>query len=502
MDVLGSLAHGFAVATTPANLLYCFVGVFLGTLVGVLPGLGTVTGVALLVPVTFGMNPTSALIMLAGIYYGAQYGGSTTAILLNLPGESTSIMTCLDGYQMARQGRAGPALGMAAFASFIAGTFSVIMLMLLARPLVTLALGFGPAEYTALMVLALSTLGGLLGESVLKGLLAAVLGLALGTVGTDALTGVGRFTYGMPKLLDGVSFLAVTVGLFGVAEVLENAERSVTPGVYAGRIAGLLPGRADWVRARLAIARGSLIGFLVGILPGAGATAASVLAYVAEKRAAREPERFGRGAIEGVAAPEAANNAAAGGAMVPLLTLGIPGSGTTAVLLGALMLYGLRPGPQLFEKNPELVWGLIASMYIGNAMLLILNLPLIGLWVRILRIPYPVLAPLILFFAVIGTYAVDNDVFDVWVMLLAGVAGYGLRKLGVPEAPIILGLVLGPLFEDQLRRALTLSLGDPSIFVTRPLSALLLSLAAVSWALPALRWLSGRLTARAAAARQ
>jgi len=488
MDVLQNLLYGFQVATTPVNLFYCFIGVFFGTLVGVLPGLGTVTGVAILIPLTFGMNPTTAIIMLAGIYYGAQYGGSTTAILLNLPGESTSVMTCLDGYQMARQGRAGPALGMAAFASFIAGTFSVVMLMLLARPLVNLALRFGPAEYTALMLLALSTIGGLLGESVVKGLISAALGLILGTVGTDALTGVARFTYGQPKLLDGVSFLAVTVGLFGVSEVLENAEQSLRREVYGGKIRGLLPGLSDWAASKLAIVRGSVIGFAVGILPGAGATAAAMLAYLAEKKASRQPERFGRGAIEGVAAPEAANNAAAGGAMVPLLTLGIPGSGTTAVMLGALMLYGLRPGPQLFEKNPDLVWGLIASMYIGNAMLLILNLPLIGLWVRIIRIPYPVLFPLILFFAFIGTYAVDNDIFDVYVMLVFGVVGYLLRKLRFPEAPVILGLVLGPMLEDQMRRALTLSLGDVTVFFTRPVSAALLSLTAIYWLLPALRW--------------
>ncbi|MBI4610723.1 MAG: tripartite tricarboxylate transporter permease [Candidatus Rokubacteria bacterium] len=492
MEVFDNLLYGFKVATTPVNLLYCFFGVFLGTLVGVLPGLGTVTGVAILIPLTFGMNPTTAMIMLAGIYYGAQYGGSTTAILLNLPGESTSIMTCLDGYQMARQGRAGPALGMAAFASFIAGTFSVLMLMLVAKPLVTVALGFGPAEYTALMILALSTIGGLLGESVVKGLIAAALGLMLGTVGTDAMTGVARYTYGAPKLLDGVSFLAVTVGLFGVAEVLENAERSLRQEVYAGKIKGLLPKFSDWAQAKLAILRGSCIGFAVGMLPGAGATAASMLAYLAEKKASRQPERFGKGAIEGVAAPEAANNAAAGGALVPLLTLGIPGSGTTAVMLGALMLYGLRPGPQLLEKNPDLVWGLIASMYIGNAMLLLLNLPLIGLWVRIIQIPYPILFPLILFFSFVGTYAVDNDIFDVYVMLAAGVLGYVLRKLRFPEAPVILGLVLGPMLEDQMRRALTLSLGDVTVFVTRPVSATLFALALVYWLLPALNWLRAR----------
>lgn len=494
MDVLANLLYGFSVATTPVNLFYCFLGVFLGTLVGVLPGLGTVTGVAILIPLTFGMNPTTAIIMLAGIYYGAQYGGSTTAILLNLPGEATSVMTCLDGYQMARQGRAGAALGMAAFASFIAGTFSVVMLMLVARPLITLALGFGPAEYTALMILALSTIGGLLGESAIKGLIAAVLGLILGTVGTDSLTGVSRFTYGALKLLDGVSFLAVTVGLFGVAEVFENAERALKREIYAGRIKGLLPKVSDWAAAKLAIVRGSVIGFAVGVLPGAGATAAAMLAYLAEKKASKEPGRFGKGAIEGVAAPEAANNAAAGGAMVPLLTLGIPGSGTTAVMLGALMLYGLRPGPQLFEKNPDLVWGLIASMYIGNVLLLVLNLPLIGLWVRIIQIPYPILSPLILFFAFIGTYAVDNDIFDVYVMVLFGILGYLLRKLHFPEAPVILGLVLGPLLEDQMRRALTLSLGDVSVFFTRPVSAALLLVTAVYWLLPALKWLWTRRT--------
>ena len=378
-DLFQHLALGFGVALTPVNLLYCFVGVVVGTAIGVLPGIGPVTTVAMLVPLTFGMNPTAALIMLAGIYYGSQYGGSTTAILINTPGETSSVMTCLDGYQMARQGRAGPALGMAAIGSFVAGTLSVVLLMLLARPLVRVALEFGPAEYFAIMLLALLTLGGLTGESVTKGLLMAAFGLLLGTIGGDPMTGTPRFTFGVPSLLDGLEFLPVTIGLFAVAEVLTTATRSLTHDVYAAPIRGLLPSRADWRACRWTLPRASLIGFVVGVLPGAGATLASIIAYLTEKRLSRHPERFGTGVIEGVAAPETANNAASGGAMVPLLTLGVPGSGTTAVMLGALMLWGLRPGPLLFEKNPELVWGLIASMYIGNVLLLILNLPLIGL---------------------------------------------------------------------------------------------------------------------------
>jgi putative tricarboxylic transport membrane protein len=487
-DLLHHLGLGFAVAFAPVNLVYCFVGVVVGTAIGVLPGIGPVTTVAMLVPLTFGMSPTAALILLAGIYYGSQYGGSTTAILINTPGETSSVMTCLDGYQMARQGRAGPALGMAAIGSFIAGTVSTLLLMLLARPLVRVALEFGPAEYFAIMVLALLTLGGLTGESVAKGLLMGAFGLLLGTVGGDPLTGTPRFTFGVPSLLDGLEFLPVTIGLFAVAEVLAAALRPPEQGVYAASIRGLLPSREDWRACRWTLPRATVIGFVVGVLPGAGATLASILAYLAEKRASRHPERFGTGVIEGVAAPETANNAASGGAMVPLLTLGVPGSGTTAVMLGALMLWGLRPGPLLFEKNPELVWGLIASMYIGNVMLLVLNLPLIGLWVQLLRVPPRVLLPLILLFCFTGTYAVSSNVFDLWIVLAFGVLGWGLQRYGFPVAPIVLGLILGPMLETHFRRALIVSRGDYGIFVRRPIAAGLLAVAVVYLLLPAVNW--------------
>jgi putative tricarboxylic transport membrane protein len=487
-DLFQHLALGFGVALTPVNLLYCFVGVVVGTAIGVLPGIGPVTTVAMLVPLTFGMSPTAALIMLAGIYYGSQYGGSTTAILINTPGESSSVMTCLDGYQMARQGRAGPALGMAAIGSFIAGTASIVLLMLLARPLVRVALEFGPAEYFAIMLLALLTLGGLTGESVAKGLLMAAFGLLLGTVGGDPMTGTPRFTFGVPSLLDGLEFLPVTIGLFAVAEVLTSATRSLTQDVYAAPIRGLLPSRADWWACRWTLPRATLIGFIVGVLPGAGATLASIIAYLAEKRVSRHPERFGTGVIEGVAAPETANNAASGGAMVPLLTLGVPGSGTTAVMLGALMLWGLRPGPLLFEKNPDLVWGLIASMYIGNVLLLILNLPLIGLWVRLLLVPPRILMPLILLFCFTGTYAVSANPFDLWVMVVFGVLGVVFQRYGYPVAPIVLGLILGPMLETHFRRALILSRGDYAIFLERPIAAALLAIAAVYLLAPMVAW--------------
>jgi putative tricarboxylic transport membrane protein len=487
-DLLQHLALGFGVALTPVNLLYCFIGVVVGTAIGVLPGIGPVTTVAMLVPLTFGMNPTAALIMLAGIYYGSQYGGSTTAILINTPGETSSVMTCLDGYQMARQGRAGPALGMAAIGSFTAGTISVVLLMLLARPLIRVALEFGPAEYFAIMLLALLTLGGLTGESVVKGLLMAAFGLLLGTVGGDPMTGTPRFTFGEPSLLDGLEFLPVTIGLFAVAEVLTTATRSLAHDVYAAPIRGLLPNRADWRACRWTLPRASLIGFVVGVLPGAGATLASIIAYLTEKRLSRHPERFGTGVIEGVAAPETANNAASGGAMVPLLTLGVPGSGTTAIMLGALMLWGLRPGPLLFEKNPDLVWGLIASMYIGNVLLLILNLPLIGLWVRLLSVPPRILMPLILLFCFTGTYAVSGNPFDLWVMAVFGIVGFVLQRYGYPVAPIVLGLILGPMLETHFRRALIVSRGDYAIFLQRPIAAALLAVAAIYLLAPVVAW--------------
>ena len=501
MEVLSNLLMGFSVALAPENLIFAFVGVFVGTLVGVMPGVGSVAGVAIALPLTFGLHPTAALIMLAGIYYGCQYGGSTSSILINTPGDSPSVMTCLDGYPMARQGRAGPALGMAAFASFIAGTFGNIFLMLLALPLVGVALSFGPTEYAALIMLALTTLGGLAGESVTKALMMAVFGLLVGTVGTDILSSTQRFTFGKDFLLDGISFLPVAMGLFALSEVLLSAERSLSVTVYKAKVGSLLPTLADWVACKWSIVRGTLIGFLVGILPGAGATLATFLTYAAEKQASRTPERFGKGAIEGVAAPEAANNAASIGAMVPLLTLGVPGSGTTAVMMGALMMFGLRPGPMLFEKNPDLVWGLIASLYVGNVMLVILNVPLIRIWVTLLRIPYPILLPLIVLVCATGTYALNNALTDVWIMFAFGLLGYLLRKLDYPMAPIVLGLVLGPMFETHVRRALILSQGDWSVFLSRPLATAFIVFAALSLLAPLARGWWTRRAARQEAPR-
>jgi len=479
LDVLQNLLYGFSVALTPTNLLYCFIGVLAGTLIGVLPGLGPVTGVAILIPITFGKDPVASMIMMAGIYYGAMYGGSTTSILINVPGESASVMTCLDGYQMARKGRAGAALGMSAIGSFISGTLAVMGLMLLAGPLVQVALSFGPPEYFALMVLGLTTLTRLAGKSMIKGLMMGVLGLLLGTVGLDPMSGVSRFTYGKPELLDGLGFVAVAMGLFALAEVLANAEQSLKRDVYETKLTGLLPTIQDWIAVKWTLLRATVIGFVIGALPGAGATVASFMAYAAEKRASKHPERFGTGIIEGVAAPEAANNAATGGALVPLLTLGIPSSATTAVMMGALMMFGLRPGPLLYQEHPEFFWGVIASMYVGNLMLLVLNLPLIGIWVRMLKIPYPILLPLILLFTLLGAYAIGNVTTDIWIMFAFGVLGYAMRKFDYPAAPVVLALVLGPLMETSLRRSLMLSQGSYSIFLMRPIAAGLLLIAAL-----------------------
>ena len=487
MEVFHNLLYGFSVALSPGNFLYCLIGVFIGTIVGVLPGLGVMNAVALLIPMTFGMNPTAAMIMLAGIYYGAMYGGSTTAILINTPGEAPAIMTTLDGYQMALQGRAGPALGIAAFGSFIAGTFATIMLMLLAKPLVKVALSFGPTEYFSMLTLALCTLGGLMGESVIKGLLMAAFGIFLGTMGIDPVSGVERFTFGKPELMDGIGFLPVAIGLFAIAEVLLTAEVELMRPVVE-KIKGLLPSLKDWMDCKFAIARGTVIGFLIGCMPGGGATLASVVSYLVEKKVSKHPERFGKGAIEGVAAPETANNAASGGAMVPLLTLGIPSTGVSAVLLGALMLYGLRPGPLLFEKNPDLVWGLIASLYIGNFLLLVINLPLISIWVRMLKIPFPILLPFILVIAITGTYATNNSVTEVYITLIFGVIGYFMKHADLPAAPVIMGIVLGSLLETHFRRALIISNGSYATFFTHPVSAIFLSAALLSLLYPLIRW--------------
>jgi putative tricarboxylic transport membrane protein len=487
VDIFTSLLHGFQVALSLQNLLFCLLGVTLGTLIGVLPGIGPTTGVAILIPITFGLNATTAIITMAGVYYGAMYGGSTTSILINVPGESSSVMTTLDGYQMAKQGRAGVALGMAAISSFIAGTFAIVMLTLVAPPLATFAISFGPPEYFALTFMGLTMVTSLAGDSPLKGMMSAAFGLMVACIGVDAISGAERFTLGNIYLLDGIGFIGVAVGLFAVAEVLVNLEETVEQVFVTTelKMKNLLPSRQDWKDSLLPMARCSVIGFFVGVLPGAGATIASFMSYAVEKKLSRHPERFGTGAIEGVAAPEGANNAAAGGAMVPLLTLGIPGSGTTAVLLGAFLIHGLKPGPLLFQSNPDFVWGVIASMYIGNVMLLILNLPLVGLWASLLRVPYRILMPLIITISAVGVFATDNNLFDMWVMFAFGLVGYLMRKLEFPAAPAVLGLVLGPMVERSLRQSLTISHGDLSIFITRPISAVLIAIALLSLMLPA-----------------
>jgi putative tricarboxylic transport membrane protein len=475
VDTLQGLLYGFSVGLTPTNLLYCAVGVVLGTIVGVLPGIGPLGGITILLPTTFGMDPVSAIIMLAGIYYGAMYGGSTTSILVNIPGEAASVVTCFDGYQMARQGRAGPALSIAAFGSYIAGTLSVLGLMLLAPTLARLALRFGPPEQFSLMVLGLVILAYMGTGSVLKSLMMIVLGLTLSMVGIDHLSGFARFTHGRVDLGDGVSFLAVAMGLFGVAEILVNAEQIVVQDVIKPKLSALLPTRDDWKRSWGPILRGSGVGFVIGILPGAAHIISTFVSYAMEKRLAKNPEEFGTGRIEGVAGPEAANNAATGGAMIPFLALGIPASAATATMMMALLIHGVKPGPMLMEQHPQVFWGLIASMYIGNVMLLILNLPLVGLFVNLLRVPQHILFPFILLICFVGVYSVGLSSTDLWIMAIAGVVGYLLRKVGFDPAPIVLAMVLGPMMEQALRQALMMSRGNFGIFMGRPISLVMLA---------------------------
>ena len=489
---LSNLLLGFQVALTPTNLLFAFIGALLGTIIGALPGIGPSAGVAVLLPVTFGMSPVSALIMLAGIYYGAMYGGTITSVLINTPGESASVMTTLDGFQMALQGRAGAALGMAAIGSFIAGTASVVLLMVAAPPLADLAVTFGPPEYFALMVLGLTTLASLTGDSILKGLLMALAGLLLGTIGIDVMIGAPRYTFDNVELLDGLDFLPVAVGLFAIGELLFNLYQPVRNEPIKAKLSGLLPTGQDWRDSWGAIVRGTVIGFFVGMLPGAGATIASFLAYGAEKRVSKRPEKFGTGVVEGVAAPESANNAASTGALVPLMALGIPGSGTTAVMLGALTLYGMQPGPLLVSTHPEVFWGLVASMYIGNMMLLVLNLPLAPVFASVLRVPYAILIPIIIGIALFGVYSVENSIFNVGVAIVFGGLGFVMRIYGYPAAPLVLALVLGPMLEKALRQSLQMSLGDMDIFVTRPVSAGILLAALLAVLYPMLSWLRAR----------
>ena len=490
MEALNNIALGFSIALTPANLSWCFVGVVLGTIIGVLPGLGPPATIALLLPLTFKMDSTTAMIMLAGIYYGAKYGGSTTSILLNVPGESASVVTCLDGYQLARQGRAGAALGIAAISSFVAGTFGVLGLMFIAPPVAKFALRFGPPEYFALMVLGLTMVVFLTGKSVARGILATLLGLWLAGVGTDVFTAESRFTFGRKELLGGIDFIVVSIGLFAIAEVLINLESQSGAEIFKvpKGLRNLLPTVQDLKDSRFAFLNGSVVGFFIGVLPGAGSTIASFLSYGLEKAFSRRPEKFGTGVIEGVAAPEGANNSETGGALVPLLTLGIPGSSTTAILLAALHLWGFRPGPLLIQENPNLFWGLVASMYIGNVMLLILNLPLVPLFAQILRVPYYVLYPGILGVSIIGVYTVDNSLFDVWMLGLFGLLGYFMRKLDYPSGPLVLGMVLGQRLELALRQSLMMSQGQLSILVASPLSAGMLLFAVILLLVPMLNW--------------
>lgn len=479
MEFFGNLMIGFRTALTPSNLLFCFLGVSVGTLIGVLPGIGPVGAMAILLPLTYDVSPTTAIIMLAGIYYGAQYGGSTTSILVNIPGEASSVVTCLDGYQMARQGRAGPALGIAAFGSFIGGTLSIVGLQMFAPSLVSVALSFGPPEYFSLMILGLVILTYLSQKSLVKALMMAGVGIFLGTIGLDSITGRQRFAFNIPELFDGVGLVPLVMGLFGISEVFLNLEKIIQVRVLSGRITHLFPNLKDWIDSKWAILRGTILGFFLGILPGGGVVLASFVSYATEKRCSKTPEKFGHGAIEGVAGPETANNAAAGGAFVPLLSMGIPSNVIMAILLGALMIHGIAPGPMLLENHPDLFWGVITSMYVGNAMLLVLNLPLIGLWVRVLRVPYAILFPLILLFCLVGSYVLNNSIVDVILMLLFGTVGYLMRKFEYEPAPLVMAFVLCPLLEQALRHSLILSDGSFTIFLTRPISVGCLILAGI-----------------------
>jgi putative tricarboxylic transport membrane protein len=490
-ETLGNLATGFAVALSPAILIYAFVGCLVGTLVGVLPGVGPLAGISLLLPVTFGLDATRAIVMLAGIYYGAMYGGSTTSILMRIPGEAASVMTCIDGYAMARKGRAGPALAIAAVGSYVAGTVSVVGLMLLAPPLAAFALRFGPPEYFALLVLGLLVLAYMSGGSMVKSLAMAALGLLIGMVGIDHMTGYFRFSYGIVELGDGIGVVPLAVGLFGLAEILATAGRVNPPEVIRPRLRDLLPSRREWRESAMPITRGTVLGFLIGIIPGSAHIISSFVSYALERKLSRRPEEFGHGAVAGVAGPESANNSATSGAFVPMLALGIPTGPVTAVLIAAMMVHGVAPGPLLIQQQPQLFWGFVASMYVGNLVLLILNLPLVGLFVNILRIPYPLLYPVIVLLCIIGVYEVNRSVVDVWIMLVMGVLGYLLKKLDFEPAPIVLGAVLAPMLELSLRQSLSMSDGSYTIFTERPISATLLAVALVLVVL-SLRPLVGR----------
>jgi len=477
MDLLHNLAVGFGASLEPVNLLYCFLGVLLGTLIGVLPGIGPTATIAMLLPITFGLKPETSLIMLAGIYYGAQYGGSTTAILINLPGESSSAVTAIDGYQMARQGRAGPALAIAALGSFFAGTVATLLVALFALPLTELALKFGPAEYFSLIFLGLIASVALAHGSVLKALAMITLGLLFGLVGTDVTSGAQRFTLGIPDISDKLEFVSVAIGVFGLAEILKNLENETDRAVVVKKISHLWPTRDDFRQMIAPVLRGTALGAALGILPGGGAILSSFAAYTVEKRISKNPGSFGKGAIAGVAAPESANNAGAQTSFIPMLTLGIPANAVMALMVGAMIIQGIQPGPNVATEQPQLFWGVITSMWIGNLMLVLLNLPLVGLWVRLLTIPYTILFPAILVFCSIGVFSVNSNVFDLYTVAFFGLVGYVLIKLGCEPAPLLLGFVLGPMLEENLRRAMTISRGDWTVLFTRPISAGLLIVA-------------------------
>ena len=494
-NTLISLAHGFAIAFQPDNLWYAFLGCLVGTLVGVLPGIGPLSGISILLPVTFGLNATQAVIMLAGIYYGSQYGGSTTSILMRIPGEASSVMTCIDGNAMAKKGRAGAALCIAAVGSWVAGTFGVIMLTLVAPPLATIALKFGPPEYTAMLTLGLIFLAYMSSSSLVRTLLMACIGLMLGMIGIDNMTGHFRYSFDLAELGDGIGIVPVAVGLFGLGEILSTPSHKVVGEVITPKFRELWPNRQEWRESAWPIARGTVLGFIIGIIPGSAHVISSFLSYALEKKVSKHPEEFGKGAVAGVAGPESANNSASTGAFVPMLALGIPTGPITAVLIGALMIHGVSAGPQLVTEHPDVFWGFVASMYVGNLMLLALNLPLVGLFVTVLRIPYAYLYPLIIMFCIIGVYEVSHSIVDVYIMLIMGVFGYALRKFAFDPAPLVLGLVIAPLFEQSLRQSLIMSNGNYFIFFNRPISlgllivcAVLLAMSAVTFVLKRKDW--------------
>jgi putative tricarboxylic transport membrane protein len=474
-DIFQGLANGFQIAFSLTNITFALIGAILGTMVGILPGLGPSATISLLLPLSFKIgSPVTSIIMMAGIFYGAMYGGSTTSILVNIPGEAASVVTCIDGYQMALKGRAGPALGMAAIGSFVAGTIGVLGLTFVAPPLAEFALKFGPPEYFSLTLLGLVMATLLGGDSIIKGLIMIILGLLLGSIGLDPISGAIRFTWGFHMLQEGIDFVTLAMGMFGIGEIFYNLEKVLKAELVTRKISHLWPSLKDWMECKWAIVRGSLIGFLIGILPGGGAVISSLVSYAVEKRVAKNPEEFGKGAIQGVAGPESANNAAASASFIPLLTLGIPGNAAIAMIFAALLIQGVTPGPFLITEKPDVFWGVVASMYIGNIMLLILTLPMVGLWVQLLRVPYSILAPVIVLFCCVGVFSVRNSVFDIWVMGVFGVIGYIFRKVGLEPGPLILAFVLGPILERSIRQALLMSAGSPAIFFTRPISGTLM----------------------------